>query len=647
MTRFSARRLIGAVATRPVETLAFVCSAAGVSWAAVRLLDPSLHRGAVAAPALALTGAGLAALPRGGGRGHLLAACLALLFSVQAQVAPEFRADSAGYYAYLRSIVIDHDLDFTNDFERLVGEASELRKAPPTAIGRRPNPFAIGSAILWSPFFLLAHAYVLGLSAVGWTKHAADGFSDPYLRSTAMGTMTWAALAATLLMATLARRIGPAAAAVAVLGAIVTSPILYYVFVVPAMAHGLVFATAAILVWSLARAHARPTAGRWLSVGVVAGLLVLVRWQAAVCLAMVLAVGLVDLRRRRIPARWLAAALGAAALLASLQLLAWKLLYGALLTMPQGGQFMDWRCPRWWDVLMHADRGFFVWTPVMGIAIASLVVFAGDWGALGMGAVVVFILTVYVNGSVTDWAGADSFGSRRFDLVVPLAALGLASLVRRHRRAPLVLPVLLVAAAALWNTGLIRLYRQRVVQEALPLERVASAQAHQLRSAAERAGAAVAPDRGRALVYKSLVGEYFYWNVNLSGTIDLASEDTRYLAGGWSSLRCGNHPWPRYRWALFPRACVRFPLERALQDLRTTVSMRAPGRARGQEMTVELNGFTILRAPLPSEWTEVRFVMPQRALRPGENQLCLAFSEGVAGEEDRLVAAAVSVIQLP
>ena len=101
----------------------------------------------------------------------------------------------------------------------------------------------------------------------------------------------------------------------------------------------------------------------------------------------------------------------------------------SLLTMPQGGQFMDWRCPRWWDVLMHADRGFFVWTPVMGIAIASLVVFAGDWGALGMGAVVVFILTVYVNGSVTDWAGADSFGSRRFDLVVPLAALGLASLV--------------------------------------------------------------------------------------------------------------------------------------------------------------------------------------------------------------------------
>ena len=323
---------------------------------------------------------------------------------------------------------------------------------PSSSPGRRLNPFAIGSAILWSPFFLLAHAYVLGLSAVGWTKHAADGFSDPYLRSTAMGTMTWAALAATLLMATLARRIGPAAAAVAVLGAIVTSPILYYVFVVPAMAHGLV----------------------------------LVRWQAAVCLAMVLAVGLVDLRRRRIPARWLAAALGAAALLAGLQLLAWKLLYGALLTMPQGGQFMDWRCPRWWDVLMHADRGFFVWTPVMGIAIASLVVFAGDWGALGMGAVVVFILTVYVNGSVTDWAGAESFGSRRFDLVVPLAALGLASLVRRHRRAPLVLPVLLVAAAALWNTGLIRLYRQRVVQEALPLERVASAQAHQLRSAAER-----------------------------------------------------------------------------------------------------------------------------------------------------------------
>src|SRR5439155_14862244 len=114
------------------------------------------------------------------------------------------------------------------------------------------------------------------------------------------GLLTWAALATALLMNTLARRLEWAAAAIAVLGAIVTSPILYYIFVVPDMAHALVFAAAAALIWRLVRAHERPAAGSWLLVGAIAGLLFLVRWQAAVGLALVLSVGVTDVCRRRI-----------------------------------------------------------------------------------------------------------------------------------------------------------------------------------------------------------------------------------------------------------------------------------------------------------------------------------------------------------
>jgi hypothetical protein len=488
---------------------------------------------------------------------------------------------------------------------------------------------------------------VVGLRALGWTEHAANGYSDPYIRSAAMGTLTWAAVATVLLMSTLARRLGWAATAIAVLGAIVTSPILYYLFVVPYMAHGPVFTLSAMVIWGVARAHGKPTLGNWLIVGVLFGLLVLVRWQALVFLALVLSVGLTDVYRHRIRARWLAAMLALTAVVTSLQLIVWKLLYGSFLTMPQGGKFMDWSCPRWWDVLMHAERGFFVWTPMMAIAMASLVVFARDWGALGLGAVAAFVLTVYVNGSVTEWVGNDAFGARRFDLVVPLAALGLASLVERHRRAPLVLPTLCVAAAAVWNAGLIRLFRNGVIREAAPLERVAATQARQLRRTAEEMATDIANADGRAMVYKTLIGEYLYWNLNLSGTIDLASEDTRYLAGGWSPPRCDIRPWPKYRWAFFPHACVKFPLERALQDLRTTVRVRAPGRAHRQHMLAELNGFSIAGALLPSEWTDVNFVMPQWALRPGENRLCFSFSQGVNSIEDRPVAAAMSVIQLP
>lgn len=246
------------------------------------------------------------------------------------------------------------------------------------------------------------------------------------------GLLTWAALATALLMNTLARRLEWAAAAIAVLGAIVTSPILYYIFVVPYMAHALVFAAAAALIWRLVRAHERPAAGSWLLVGAIAGLLFLVRWQAAVGLALVLSVGVTDVCRRR-------------------------------------------------------------------IAMVSLVVFARDWGRWGSGAGDRRAHPVRERLG-HEWVGNDAFGGRRFDVVVPFAALGLASLIERHRRAPLVLPALYLLAAAFWNTGLIRLYRLRIITEAALFERVATAQARQFRREAEDMGAAIAKNRGRPMV---------------------------------------------------------------------------------------------------------------------------------------------------
>lgn len=54
------------------------------------------------------------------------------------------------------------------------------------------------------------------------------------------------------------------------------------------------------------------------------------------------------------------------------------------------------------------------------------------------------------------------------------------------------------------------------------------------------------------------------------------------------------------------------------------MTARAPGRAHQQQKVADLNGFTIAGALLSSQWTDVKFVMPQWALRPGENRLCLS-----------------------
>jgi hypothetical protein len=144
------------------------------------------------------------------------------------------------------------------------------------------------------------------------------------------------------------------------------------------------------------------------------------------------------------------------------------------------------------------------------------------------------------------------------------------------------------------------------------------------------------------------VGEYFYWNTNLSGTIDMAAPEGRYLSGGWSAPH-RRPSWPAFRWAYYPKACVRVPLENPL-DLRISVTARAPSRLPNQAMGLSMNHGPVVWRPLPADWTEVPFLIPAAMSSPGENLLCVNFSEHVPteeGEEGKAVAAAVTRIQLP
>ena len=64
-------------------------------------------------------------------------------------------------------------------------------------------------------------------------------------------------------------------------------------------------------------------------------------------------------------------------------------------------------------------------------------------------------------------------------------------------------------------------------------------------------------------------------------------------------------------------------------------------------MTLLAGGRVIGSAPVESEWSEARFLVPPAVLVPGENWLCLRFSREWPGEEGLRTAAAVATIQLP
>lgn len=623
---------------------------AGLLWAVLSLLDPPRSLGRLVGPALAAGALVLQAVRRRPLRLLLVLGSFTLAYALGAASQPDLRrADASGYYAYLRSAAFDRDLDFANEWA-----AWGLPEAPVTATGRRYNQYTVGPAIVWSPFFLLAHTYVLIDREIGPERYEADGYSAPYLRSAALGTITAAVAAAWLLGSVLSARVGAYVAALAVVAAIATSPVLFYVLVQPAMSHGLAFAFAAALVWAADRVQAAPSRTRWIVLGALLGGLVAMRLQAAVLVLVPAVLAVVQLRQGRARPAWIGWAAGAAFLALLPQLVAWKILYGRFLQVPSGPGLREWgpgrgwfdpSSPRFLDVLLAADHGLFTWTPALLLAAVGLLLALRRWPALAGAGVVVVLATAWLNGSLADWWGSDAFGGRRFDIVVPFLAVGYAAVLDLCRRVPLLAPTLLLAAMALWNVGLVNLFRNRGVTEAAALEQVAARQARQLRRLSEEVLGRVAGQRGKALAYKFFAGEFFYWNLNLAGTIDLGSGDARYLSGGWSAPENREGP-PTFRWAARQGACVRFPLDRPEQDLRTVITARAPGRLEAQTMTVDLNGAVLKQAALDREWTDVTVVLPVHLLVPGENMLCLRFSAALP-EQEGAKAAAVSRIQLP
>ncbi len=83
-----------------------------------------------------------------------------LFFMTLPLVNPWVRGDGVGYYAYVRSLLVEHKLDFTNDWRagnesftmgRIHADGS-LDRQQYTSTGRIDNHWAIGPSMLWAPF---------------------------------------------------------------------------------------------------------------------------------------------------------------------------------------------------------------------------------------------------------------------------------------------------------------------------------------------------------------------------------------------------------------------------------------------------------------------------------------------------------------
>jgi hypothetical protein len=443
-------------------------------------------------------------------------------------------SDGIFYFAPLRSMVVDFDLDFENEYRVLGAEPGYFQR---TATGRLPNNYSVGPAFLWLPAYLLAHAIgLLGL-------YRPTGFGYPYFTAVATATAASGFAGVVFVYRLLREYFDERAALPATFLVWLATFHVWYMVFEPSMSHAFAMASVSGL---LLLAH-REVRGSWnfLLAGAASGLVALVRWQNVVFVPAAVVVFLSHHERPR-PRDVLLAALGFFVVF-SPQILYWKLLYGSFFLVPQGGGYVDLGSPRIEAVLFSSRHGLLSWAPVLWLAVAGLPRFIRREPALGGALLVSTLLALYVNASVFDWWAGASFGSRRFDGTLPFFALGLAAsvewLLPRIERSPLAALSFVLAPFVLWNFLLMGVY----FSGAIPPDGPASFQ----RAAAD--GAEIVYRRtgypfswpgairdwvlhGRPLAVYDLAGSGVEFN---NVDIRMGDTDGLFLGRGWSLPRRG------------------------------------------------------------------------------------------------------------
>jgi len=346
------------------------------------------------------------------------------------------------------------------------------------ATGRIANATPCGSAVMWAPWFLAAHAGVKVARLAGATV-AADGYAKPYVIAVCFGSFFYALAGLFLLYGSLRRWFARAASLTAVMGVWLASPLVFYMYAHPSMSHANSFFCASALLYVCARWGRSSSFSAWAGMGALAGLGMLVRYDGVLWALAPAATWAALLYEKRSSAlRLLALGVVCAAcavIVFSPQMMAWKYMHGSFFSGPKDFKLARdlgvWTSPHFRDVLFSGRRGVFFWMPIAWLGAAGWAMRSPVPVPLRAVAPVIFLLNAWmVGGWVMWWAGA-SFGPRFFVSHLPLFAFGIAAVMSRFSARGQKVAIGVVVLLIVWNFGLMAQYALRMIDREGDLSR--------------------------------------------------------------------------------------------------------------------------------------------------------------------------------
>ena len=422
----------------------------------------------------------------------LVALFLCSLPFVRARVQP----DGIGYYAYLRSPLINHNFSFATDWNSPPNEMlRRCRTCPPeaklywnhpangililrlngnvygnpiTKTGHLPNFYTVGPAILWSPFVIGAHLAVVGADRLG-AQIPADGHSWPYVTALTLATAVYGFLGLWLSFQLAKKYLDERWAFWATVGIWFASSLPVYMYLEPSWSHAHSAFCVALFLWYWDRTRSSRSGKQWVVLGLLAGLMLDVYFPNGIFLLAPAVEGIQTYVRewgkpgmlgKQVKLHLLFVLSVVAGFLP--MLISRQIVYGNPFTL---GMYVhipwNWRAPAFGPVLFSMEHGLFVWTPILLLAALGLVALWRKEPWLG-GVCALMAVAFYGLIAVCPWwDGTIAFGNRYFISLTPIFVLGLAAAFERFAKfwsdskagSRRLIPVLVLLIV--WNFGMV------------------------------------------------------------------------------------------------------------------------------------------------------------------------------------------------
>ena len=364
--------------------------------------------------------------------------CLIVITSIVCFPSNILSWDTFGYYLYLPQLFISNDLGI-QDVEHLQGivdtyhNTGTLYQIWETETGNMLIRYTSGQAVLFAPFFLIAHLITL------LTGGVADGFSLPYQIAIFAGCMVYFIIAMFLLRRILRHFFSDKVTTITLCLLLLGTNLLANTLFGIASIHTQLFFLYTILIYFTIRWHKSHTWKNIIFIAIAAGLIILTRPTDIICLLIPFFWNISSMttfkEKMILYKQYFIQILVSAVIviaIGSIQIIYWKVFsnHYILDSYNNPGEGMEFFRPFLKETLFSFRKGWFVYTPLMFFALFGIIAAFKRGKECAVAVLLFVVFNIYLVSCWSCWWYADSFGQRAYIQSYAVMSLPLGFMVQ-------------------------------------------------------------------------------------------------------------------------------------------------------------------------------------------------------------------------